>query len=81
VDLYVRTLRAGDRLVLCSDGLTRHLAPEEISAIVLESESPTIATHELVELTLKRGAEDNVSVVVMMFDGENMLQASNGTGY
>jgi PPM family protein phosphatase len=81
VDLYVRTLRAGDRLLLCSDGLTRHLTPEEISSIVLEAESPTIATHELVELTLKRGAEDNVSVVVMMFDGENILQASNGTSY
>jgi protein phosphatase len=68
VDLYTRTLRAGDRLVMCSDGLTRHLSPEDIAAIVLKTDNPTEATLDLIELTNARGAEDNVSAIVVMID-------------
>jgi serine/threonine protein phosphatase PrpC len=68
VDLYTRTLRAGDRLVVCSDGLTRHLSPEDITETVLKTDNPTEATLDLIEMTNSRGAEDNVSVIVVMID-------------
>src|SRR5258708_17553717 len=66
VDIYTRYLKAGDRLVICSDGLTRHLQPADIAKIVLENEDPQEATQGLIELANSRGGEDNVSAVVIM---------------
>lgn len=68
VDLYSRTLRAGDRVVMCSDGLTRHLVAAEIADLALRTENPAEASLDLIELTHERGAEDNVSVVVIQVD-------------
>jgi serine/threonine protein phosphatase PrpC len=68
VDQYTHYLNAGDRLVMCSDGLTRHLLPEDIAKIVMETDSPDEATMTLIDLTNERGAEDNVSVVVIMME-------------
>jgi protein phosphatase len=65
VDYYARTLRGGDRFVLCSDGLTRHVSPEEIAEVVLGTSNPAEATLDLIDLTNQRGGEDNVSVIVI----------------
>ncbi|HRE48014.1 MAG TPA: Stp1/IreP family PP2C-type Ser/Thr phosphatase [Aggregatilineales bacterium] len=65
IDLYARTIRPGDRLVLCSDGLTRHISPEEIAEIVLQTPDPDEASRELITLVNARGAEDNATVVVI----------------
>jgi protein phosphatase len=70
VDLYTRAVRAGDALVICSDGLTRHLTPEDLLLVVLENAHPAEASLELIEMTNARGAEDNVSVVVIYLDHE-----------
>jgi serine/threonine protein phosphatase PrpC len=68
VDLFKHFVKAGDHLIMCSDGLTKHLNPDEIKRIVLESGSPEEATLDLVELTNERGGEDNVSVIVVQFE-------------
>ncbi len=68
VDLYKRTLRIGDRIVICSDGLTRHINPEEIAEITLRTADPAEATLDLIELTNARGGEDNVSVIVLAIE-------------
>jgi protein phosphatase len=62
-DVFVETLRSGDRLLLCSDGLTRHVAPEEIARTVARAD-PARAAQQLVGLANARGGEDNVTVVV-----------------
>jgi len=66
VDIYTRYLKAGDRLVICSDGLTKHLLPADIAEIVLKKEQPDQATLDLIELANKRGGEDNISVIVIL---------------
>ena len=66
VDVYTRYLKAGDRLVLCSDGLTRHLSPTEIAEIVRKNEKPEQSTQDLIALANSRGGEDNISVIVIM---------------
>lgn len=66
VDLYERSLQPGDLLLLCSDGLIRHLADEEIAA-VLGNEEPEEAASDLVRLARQRGGEDNISVVVVQY--------------
>ncbi|MFH0352426.1 MAG: PP2C family protein-serine/threonine phosphatase [Chromatiales bacterium] len=55
---------AGDRFLLCSDGLYRHVTHEEIASL-LRTGSASSAAQSLVDLTLDRGALDNVTVVLI----------------
>lgn len=65
VDTYGPTpLRPGDRMVLCSDGLTAVVADHELSALATAGD-PQAAADALVDETLRRGAPDNVAVVVI----------------
>lgn len=70
VDLYHAHLRHGDRLVLCSDGLTRHVKAHEIARIVLNAAAPADAGSQLIDLANERGGEDNVSVIVIQAEGD-----------
>jgi len=54
----------GDRFLLCSDGLTVHVADDEIAAL-LGAVDPQSAVDDLLRLTLERGASDNVSIIVV----------------
>ncbi len=65
VDLFHTQLQVGDRLVLCSDGLTRHVKPHEIARLSLADENPELASQKLIDLANERGGEDNVSVIVV----------------
>ena len=60
-------LEPGDTLLLCSDGLTAHLADSDIAGILGASGSAEESCRRLVDLTLERGARDNVTVVVGRF--------------
>ncbi|MCC6188176.1 MAG: Stp1/IreP family PP2C-type Ser/Thr phosphatase [Anaerolineales bacterium] len=71
VDLYSRTVRAGDVIVLCSDGLTRHIDPQDMLSIALGSQHPAEISLDLIEQTTERGAEDNVSVIVVAIERTN----------
>jgi serine/threonine protein phosphatase PrpC len=55
--------RAGDRLLLCSDGLSDSLDDDAIGELLREPDRDACAEH-LVERALAAGARDNVSVVV-----------------
>lgn len=70
VDVYEVHLQANDRLVLCSDGLTRHVKPQEIAEIVLVNRDPDAASQFLIDLANMRGGEDNVSVIVVLVESE-----------
>ncbi len=78
VDLYHSYLQIGDRLVLCSDGLTRHVKPEEIAEIALAETNPDTASQRLIDLANSRGGEDNVSVIVISVEqgGDNHKRAT-----
>lgn len=73
-DLYVRALSAGDWLLLCSDGLTRHVSGEESAAIVRASATPDDVAQRLVALANQRGGEDNISVVVIRIEHASETQ-------
>ena len=64
IDLFEVELESGDLLLLCSDGLTRHLADAEIATIV-GRELPDEAVEVLVQLARERGGEDNITVAVI----------------
>jgi serine/threonine protein phosphatase PrpC len=67
-DLYSRTLTEGDWLILCSDGLTRHVSPAEIIEITEQSDRPESAAQALIDLANKRGGEDNISAIVILME-------------
>jgi serine/threonine protein phosphatase PrpC len=68
LDLVDGRIYSGDRFLLCSDGLTVHVAKDEIAAM-LSSEDPQSAVDGLLNLTLSRGASDNISIIVVDCQG------------
>lgn len=62
-DVFVEALQPGDRLLLCSDGLTRHVPDPEIAS-TMRSASLERAAIALVDLAKERGGEDNITVVL-----------------
>lgn len=63
VDISVRRVQRGDRFLLCSDGLSGHVADEEMAELVNRL-SPQDAARMLVELACERGGEDNITTIV-----------------
>lgn len=61
---YRVTLEPGDALVLCTDGLTKHVTEERLGVIVADARSATDACRNLVQSALDDGGTDNVTVVV-----------------
>lgn len=64
VDIISGPVRDGDCVVLCSDGLTRYLTPEEIEQTVATL-APARAVKALVQAANERGGADNISVIVL----------------
>ncbi|HWO02915.1 MAG TPA: protein phosphatase 2C domain-containing protein [Blastocatellia bacterium] len=58
-------LHDGARFLLCSDGIYRHLSDEEIARVLAENKDPQRAADELKRLVHERGAEDNLTAVVV----------------
>ena len=67
-DFYTETVEAGDALLLCSDGLMRHMKAEEIGKIVAAATmTPAEICERLIAMVNARGGTDNVTCVVMRF--------------
>ena len=65
VDITTLTLLKGDKVVLCSDGLTGSLTDNEINQCVLNSDRASQACTGLVNLANAMGGSDNISVIVI----------------
>ena len=57
-------LKDRDTFLICSDGLTGHVSDGEIQRLITGA-SPQLACDRLLQLTLDRGATDNVTIVVV----------------
>ena len=69
LDMDIQEMREGDRYLLCSDGLTKHLADNELEDILHQGPAATERIcWELIELTLLRGASDNVTAIIIDID-------------
>lgn len=64
-DQWVLPARGGDRLLICSDGLTSELSDQLITAVLLAYPDPADAARELVAAAVRGGGRDNVTVIVL----------------
>src|SRR5262245_11091723 len=53
-----------DVLLLCTDGLTKHVSDSEIAEVLRSGESSETMSRRLVDLALERGGSDNITVVI-----------------
>ena len=63
-------LRDGDRLLICTDGLSNALSDHAICTILSEIEAQKECVRELVDSALRAHTDDNVSAVVVDVLGE-----------
>ncbi|SMF42071.1 protein phosphatase [Cellulosimicrobium cellulans J34] len=63
-DMSVREAKPGDRWLLCSDGLSGFVSPETIAQTLLETPDVDECADHLLQLALRAGSTDNVTVVV-----------------
>ncbi|TYC99019.1 serine/threonine-protein phosphatase [Arthrobacter echini] len=64
-DFWLLPVEQGDRLLLCSDGLSGEVTDEEICGILSLAGDPQDACNELITAALGAGARDNVTVIVV----------------
>jgi protein phosphatase len=64
-DLSDHELMAGDTLLLCSDGLTRHLSDDQILAIATDASSLEEACDDLIASAKDAGGSDNISCLLV----------------
>ncbi len=65
VDVYPIELHAGDRILMCSDGLTTMVRPDEIAGILGREDDAEQAAQQLVDAANAAGGEDNVTALVV----------------
>jgi protein phosphatase len=63
-DLQLREAQAGDRYLLCSDGLHEVADADEIRRVLLTVEDPDAAAGQLVALAIEGGGPDNITCIV-----------------
>ncbi len=66
--IIARTLRSGERLLLCSDGLPLHVSDNELARTISDAPTPQAACDHLVQIANARGGRDNITVVVLAAD-------------
>ncbi len=64
-DVEEHPLEPGDRLLLCSDGVTNELSDAELSQIILKAKTPQQACEQLITTANQRGARDNVTALII----------------
>ena len=77
VALVRLTLRLGDVLLLCSDGLSNKVADDEMLRVVSDSESHEQACAQLVGLANERGGEDNITVIIAEVAGLELAKPTS----
>jgi protein phosphatase len=77
VDLTFVELRRGDTLLLCSDGLSGMVRFEEIKETLKTIADPLEACKTLTERANQAGGHDNITVIVVQFDGERLKAAGD----
>jgi protein phosphatase len=69
----------GDRLLLCSDGLTKHVSDKDIGRALESEQSAESACRRLVDAANAAGGTDNITVVVAVFHDASQISMASQT--
>jgi serine/threonine protein phosphatase PrpC len=75
VEARALQLQDGDRLLLCSDGLTEMVTDDTIAAILNADRAPEAAATKLLERANEGTAPDNITLVVVGFDAAALAKS------
>lgn len=76
IDLKTIMVEPGTSFLLCSDGITRHIEDVEIGRFLSVAGDPSEICERMKELCYERGAEDNLTAVIVRIEGEPAVQYS-----
>ena len=62
--IWKQNLALGDILLLCSDGLTKHVSDDEIGAVLGSGEASAVQCGRLIQHANERGGSDNITAVI-----------------
>ena len=80
VDLTYQSLRRGDLLVLCSDGLSGQVKKEEIAQYAGECPELVDLCSRLITLANERGGPDNITAIAARFGGDGLAPPDGAAG-
>ncbi|MEO7985689.1 MAG: PP2C family serine/threonine-protein phosphatase [Gemmatimonadales bacterium] len=83
VDLTHQSLRRGDTLIICSDGLSGQVRREEFAAQVTANPDLPALCAALIDIANERGGPDNITVIAARFEGGGLEEPTEdgGVGY
>jgi serine/threonine protein phosphatase PrpC len=83
VDLSHQSLRQGDTLIICSDGLSGLVRREEFADFVVRFPDLANLCSALIDTANQRGGPDNITVVAARFEGDALPEPNEteGVGY
>jgi PPM family protein phosphatase len=64
INTSVQDIQAGDRILLCSDGLTEEVPHDEIASHLAEAQSNETAAQALIDAAKQHGGSDNITVII-----------------
>ena len=70
IDLKTIMVEPGSTFLLCTDGVTRHVSDQEINGFLAADADPTELCDRIKEICYERGAEDNLTAVIVRVLGE-----------
>lgn len=76
IDSTIVDTEPGDRWLLCSDGLCGFVPEQAITQVLATEPDAAKAAERLIEMTLERGAPDNVTIVIVGVNETNMSAAA-----
>ena len=68
IDLDSMAILPGDRMLLCSDGLSGVLEDDQIVSLLDDADEPELGCRELIKAAKDRGATDDITAVLIYFD-------------
>jgi serine/threonine protein phosphatase PrpC len=83
VDLTYQSVRRGDVLILCSDGLSGLVRRDEFATLARQHTDPPALCAALIDLANARGGPDNITVITARFEGDGLPEpdGDEGVGY
>ncbi len=67
-DVYSVPIHPGDRMLLCTDGLTGMVADRDIEKILKENQDPDKACKVLIDMANEAGGKDNITAIIINFE-------------